>query len=421
MTTRMQQRRGTAAEWLSIDPVLAEGELGYETDTGEFRVGDGVSAWSELSPFKNLQDLGGNLDDYIPLTQKGNPEGVATLDVDGQVPASQLANATVDLTGYATETYVNTAVSNLIDAAPGTLDTLNELAAAINDDASYAATVTTALGGKQDKVPGVTDIEIGYLDGVTSTIQNQLDGKAASSHNHLIADITDYTPVDISGKQDKVFGVSDTEIGYLANVTSDIQSQIDSKVITTAMFDLYTDTDLHPSQYTPGAILVLDDNYRWAQSDSSNVSLVTLPTTTSIGDVSATEIGYVAGVTSSIQTQLDTKASTTYVDTAVSNIIDAAPAALDTLNELAAALGDDENFATTIVSSIATKADTNSPTFTGLTDFQGIVDFSEAVVVGIDSLPAQAGNAGKYLSTNGTTASWQEAATQTPHPFAMIG
>lgn len=52
------------------------------------------------------------------------------------------------LTGYATESYVDTAVSNLIDSAPGTLDTLNELAAAINDDASFASTVTTALGTK---------------------------------------------------------------------------------------------------------------------------------------------------------------------------------------------------------------------------------------------------------------------------------
>ena len=48
----------------------------------------------------------------------------------------------------ATESYVNTSISNLIGGAPGALDTLNELAAAINDDASYASTVTTALGTK---------------------------------------------------------------------------------------------------------------------------------------------------------------------------------------------------------------------------------------------------------------------------------
>ena len=47
-----------------------------------------------------------------------------------------------------TESYVNTEITNLIGGAPGALDTLNELAAAINDDASYASTITTALSGK---------------------------------------------------------------------------------------------------------------------------------------------------------------------------------------------------------------------------------------------------------------------------------
>jgi len=49
---------------------------------------------------------------------------------------------------YATQSYVTTAVGNVIDSAPGALDTLNELAAALNDDASFASTVTTALGNK---------------------------------------------------------------------------------------------------------------------------------------------------------------------------------------------------------------------------------------------------------------------------------
>tara|TARA_R110000764_G_scaffold85647_1_gene166302 strand:+ start:399 stop:1280 length:882 start_codon:yes stop_codon:yes gene_type:complete len=52
---------------------------------------------------------------------------------------------------------------------------------------------------------------------------------------------------------------------------------------------------------------------------------------------------------------LDLKADVTYVDAAVAAVVDAAPAALDTLNELAAALGDDENFATTVSTSIGTK------------------------------------------------------------------
>lgn len=49
---------------------------------------------------------------------------------------------------FATLTYVDNAVANLVDAAPGALDTLNELAAAIGDDANFSATITTSLASK---------------------------------------------------------------------------------------------------------------------------------------------------------------------------------------------------------------------------------------------------------------------------------
>jgi hypothetical protein len=54
-----------------------------------------------------------------------------------------------------------------------------------------------------------------------------------------------------------------------------------------------------------------------------------------------------------------------YVDTQVTNLIDAAPGALDTLNELAAALGDDANFSTTVTNSLATKLSLSGGTMTG--------------------------------------------------------
>jgi hypothetical protein len=54
-----------------------------------------------------------------------------------------------------------------------------------------------------------------------------------------------------------------------------------------------------------------------------------------------------------------------YVDTSISNLVDSAPAALDTLNELAAALGDDANFSTTITNSIATKLPLAGGTMSG--------------------------------------------------------
>ena len=58
-------------------------------------------------------------------------------------------------------------------------------------------------------------------------------------------------------------------------------------------------------------------------------------------------------------------ATTAFVGTAVANIVDTAPEALNTLNELAAALGDDANFATTVSTNLGLKAPLDSPTFTG--------------------------------------------------------
>jgi len=89
------------------------------------------------------------------------------------------ANGTIDSSTYATQSYVGTQISNLIDAAPGTLDTLNELAAALGDDANFASTVTTALAGKQASLSGTGFVKISgttisydnstYLTGITSS------------------------------------------------------------------------------------------------------------------------------------------------------------------------------------------------------------------------------------------------------------
>jgi hypothetical protein len=78
--------------------------------------------------------------------------GVATSANNYSHPAnhsiSVITGLQTALDAKTTESYVDTEITNLIGGAPGALDTLNELAAAINDDASYAATITTALGGK---------------------------------------------------------------------------------------------------------------------------------------------------------------------------------------------------------------------------------------------------------------------------------
>jgi collagen type VII alpha len=50
--TIIQHKRGISTNWTTLNPILAVGEIGYETDTGKFKIGDGTSNWSELDYFE---------------------------------------------------------------------------------------------------------------------------------------------------------------------------------------------------------------------------------------------------------------------------------------------------------------------------------------------------------------------------------
>lgn len=58
MADRIQLRRDTAAAWSLADPVLADGEVGLEQDTAQFKIGNGVTPWSAL-PYGGLQGATG--------------------------------------------------------------------------------------------------------------------------------------------------------------------------------------------------------------------------------------------------------------------------------------------------------------------------------------------------------------------------
>lgn len=92
MATLMQQRRGTAAEWAIANPILAEGEIGVELDTGIVKVGNGADNWNTLNtPY--ILNVGGTmhapLATDVPFSIQRNANQVADLfrivDVNGTV------------------------------------------------------------------------------------------------------------------------------------------------------------------------------------------------------------------------------------------------------------------------------------------------------------------------------------------------
>lgn len=211
MAIKIQLRRGTAAQWTTENPLLADGEQGFEKDTGRRKVGDGITLWNNL-PYAadGSQAVSDHVSDADPHTQyltenkhdnlpNDNPHGVTaaqvgadpagtaatesaaavaahealgdphsqyetTAEVNAKItahenaadPHSQYtsnaeAQALVDnhandqtnphavtaaqvgtLTTAQINTAISTAINNLINGAPGALDTLNELAQAIS-------------------------------------------------------------------------------------------------------------------------------------------------------------------------------------------------------------------------------------------------------------------------------------------------
>jgi len=173
----------------------------------------------------------------------------------------------------------------------GKEDTITGAATTITGtDLTASRALTSSATGKVE-VSAVTSTELGYLDGVTSAIQTQIDGKedtiTGAATTITSSDLTASRAVTSSATgKIEVSSVTSTELGYVSGVTSAIQTQIDGKQATiTGAATTIDDTDL-----TASRALVSDGSGKVA-----------------VSDVTSTELGYLDGVTSAVQTQVDAK------------------------------------------------------------------------------------------------------------------
>jgi hypothetical protein len=95
----------------------------------------------------------------IPTYTLAGLGGQAALSGTGFVKISG-TTISYDNSTYATQTYVGTQIANLVDSSPSTLDTLNELAAALGDDPNFATTVATSIGTKQAQLNGTGFVKV---------------------------------------------------------------------------------------------------------------------------------------------------------------------------------------------------------------------------------------------------------------------
>lgn len=138
--------------------------------------------------------------------------------------------------------------------------------------------------------------ELNYVDGVTSNIQTQLNGKAASSHTHTIANVTglqDELDAKVESLTDLGVSATAAELNYMDGVTSNVQTQLNSKAASS-----HTHSGTQVTGLTASRALV--------SNSSGQVAVST---------VTSKELGYLDGVTSAIQTQLNNKAASSHTHT----------------------------------------------------------------------------------------------------------
>ena len=215
--------------------------------------------------------------------------------------------------GYATESYVTTQVNNLIDGAPSALNTLNEIAAALNDDASLSASLTALINANETHIDNAVTLTGIAKDGTSlgtftgSTISDNVTIKAAiqaletavesaGSASSLSAVVTDASDLQT------LTGIADgnSNLGTFSGSTI-----ADSTDIKTALQAL--ETALEAQSLTGLGVTATASELNILDGVTSTTAELNL-----LDGVTATtaELNYVDGVTSNVQTQLNAKVAT---------------------------------------------------------------------------------------------------------------
>lgn len=170
----------------AIDGSLEFGVNGSQiTDTDGVLV---VEASGDLNIESNSGDIILNADGNL---YKGSATSANVITTQGRLDQF-IGDVTVDgSTGNTITDRIATAVSDLVDGAPALLDTLNELAAAINDDASFATTITTSIGEKVaksgDTMTGELVLAADPTQALAAATKQYVDSAASGAYNDAIA------------------------------------------------------------------------------------------------------------------------------------------------------------------------------------------------------------------------------------------
>ena len=231
-----------------------------------------------------------------------------------------------------------------------TLDTNGDLNLTPNGTGSVVIAKVDINGGTIDGTPiGGASASTGAFTTLAASSTANLGSSVTISGGNIDGVIGANTPAAITGT------VITASTNFAGNLTGNVTGTVDGVVGGTTPAAV-TGTTITANTKFVGAI----DGNVTATSGTSTFNNVTINGTLDMDSTTSQTITGLA--TPSGSTDAATKG---YVDTEVSGLVDSAPAALNTLNELAAALGDDASFSTTITNSIAAKLPLAGGTMTG--------------------------------------------------------
>jgi hypothetical protein len=236
MATRMQQRRGTAAQWISTNagagPVLNAGEIGWESDTNKFKIGDGVNNWTSLDYFADVDSTvnpafgtsitfeGATADSYETILQVTDPTADRTITLPN-------VTGTVITTGNLSDITNIGVFTSTITMEGSSADDFELTLSAGNPTADRTITFPDATG----TVALTTDIAAGT---VTETGTQTLTNKSISLGSNTVTS----TLAQLNT------AVSDADVASLAGSETLTNKTLTSPVINTPTGITKTDVGL---------------------------------------------------------------------------------------------------------------------------------------------------------------------------------
>ena len=181
MATRIQVRRGSTTSWNNADPVLAEGELGFNTTNQQLKIGTGSTSWSNLDYFVTDASLGTSLGDYIALVDKGATSGVAELDSERNL---LVPNTSIIFEGSGADDAYETTLTVTNPTADRTITIPNSTGTIVLADGSGNVTISGNL-----TVSGTTTT----IDSTTVNVVNSFVFEGTANDYETTLTITDPT------------------------------------------------------------------------------------------------------------------------------------------------------------------------------------------------------------------------------------